>query len=50
MAERTWRSKGLGSRSSPPICMAVTMLTLSEAEETKMRGTLEILRISVHQW
>ena len=37
-------------KSSPPMSMAMTMFMLSEAEEMKITGTLEILRISRHQW
>ena len=50
MAESTERSKGFGTKSSPPRSMAVTMFMLSETEERKMMGTRETFRISVHQW
>ena len=37
-------------KSSAPMFMAITMFRLSEAEEMKITGTLETLRISRHQW
>ena len=37
-------------KSSAPMFMAMMMFILSEAEETKITGTEEALRISVHQW
>ena len=41
--------KRLGNKVIPPICMAITIFMLSEAEEIKITGTLEIFRISWHQ-
>lgn len=37
-------------KSSPPIVIAITMFMLSDAEEMKMMGTFDTLRISPHQW
>ena len=50
MAESTARSKGFGTKSSPPRSMAMTIFMLSETEERKIIGTREIFRISAHQW
>ena len=43
-------SKGLAMKSSAPMFMAMTIFRLSAAEEMKMTGTLDTLRISRHQW
>ena len=43
-------SKGFAMKSSPPIFMAMTIFILSAAEERKIIGTFDILRISLHQW
>ena len=46
----TFVSKGLATKSSPPMFIAMIMFILSLAEEMNMTGTELTLRISAHQW
>ena len=48
-AANTSKSKGLVTKSSPPIFTAITTFILSDAEDIKIIGTWDTLRISPHQ-